>query len=100
MPCQFVCIAKHLFVSLCLFKVSKPGDEGRVSTLPDSMQYRQMKAGYKTRTYVRNSSIHSLGLFAADNYRAQEMVIEYTGLCIIVVYVLEADVLNILFRQV
>merc|ERR1712159_301633 len=47
--------------------------------LPDSMRYRQMKASYRQRTSVRNSPIHSLGLFATDGFAAQEMVIEYTG---------------------
>jgi SET domain-containing protein len=38
-----------------------------------------MKASYRQRTSVRNSPIHSLGLFANDGFAAQEMVIEYTG---------------------
>jgi hypothetical protein len=55
------------------------GGGGTVNMLPDSMQYRQMKARYHQRTSVRNSPIHSLGLFANDGFAAQEMVIEYTG---------------------
>merc|ERR1712216_1055459 len=43
------------------------------------MRYRQMKTAYRQKTYVRNSPIHSLGLFAKAEYAAQEMVIEYTG---------------------
>eukprot|EP01046_Picozoa_sp_COSAG06_P015967 COSAG06_NODE_1041_length_10982_cov_6.205366_10_plen_324_part_00 len=58
---------------------SPRGGGGTVNMLPDSMQYRHMKAGYHQRTYVRNSPIHSLGLFANNRYAAQEMVIEYTG---------------------
>ena len=43
--------------------------------LPDIMRYRQMKTAYRQKTYVRNSPIHSLGLFAKAEYAAQEMVI-------------------------
>lgn len=38
-----------------------------------------MKVRCRACTYVRNSPIHSLGLFAAEAYDAQQMVIEYTG---------------------
>ena len=55
------------------------GGGGTVNMLPDSMQYRQMRASVKDRTYVKNSPIHSLGLFADDRYSTGEMVIEYTG---------------------
>ena len=45
--------------------------------LPDIMRYRQMKTAYRQKTYVRNSPIHSLGLFAKAEYAAAREAGQY-----------------------
>jgi Holliday junction resolvase len=71
-----------LSTSCIAAQVDRSSGSGRVNMLPDIMQYRQMKVRCRTDTYVRNSQIHSLGLFATNAYDAQQMVIEYTGQCL------------------
>jgi hypothetical protein len=50
-----------------------------VKELPVGMVYRQMKTKLKNRLQIQRSPIHEWGLFAKEDIKENEMIIEYVG---------------------